>query len=256
MISQRKRRVSDMFNKEDLNEVIMGLDKDYILNNVQPAMENINSYKPKSSLVPTDNRFTKDMKGVAVIPYLPLMEDKDGRASAVITYDVLDHFGIGVQELYDNAYENLNAESSKIRALSDVLMNATLEGIIGDGEDYCIQPEELSNEPGDLYYVTNKSAFRGAMSIFSNDTYKRIGKAIGDYYIIPSSIHELLIVSAGSIEASFIADMVKSVNASGIVADKDILCDDIFKYDSDSKKVVTVELSEGRGMDQEADIGK
>ena len=245
-----------MFDREDINEVILGMNKEHLLSHVLPAMENINRYIPKSSLVPTDNRFTKNMKGIAVVTYLSLLEDDDQRATGIVTYDMLDHFGIGVKELYDNAYENLNADPARIRALTDVLMSASIEGIIGNGEDKCIKPENLRGDIGDLYYVTNKSAYRGAMSIFSNDAHKRIGEAIGDYYIIPSSIHELLIVSCDSVEASFISDIVKTVNASGIVSDNDILCDEVFKYDNDLEQVVTVELSDDRSINQETDLGK
>lgn len=243
-----------MFDREDVNEKVLSMDKDYILNNVMLTMENIDGYLPKSSYVPTDNRFTKDMKGIAVTAYVPILEDDDGRAQAVVTYDLLDHFKIGVKELFDNAYNNLNKEPARIRSLTDVITSMTLEGIVGDGEANCIKPEELRGDIGDLYYVTNKPAYKGAISIFSNDTHKRIADAMGEYFVIPSSIHELLIVSCDSIEPDFIADMVKSVNASGIVADKDILCDEVFKFDSKSGSIVTVELSDGRDRGQEADI--
>lgn len=246
-----------MFNQDDINEKIMEvMNKEFILKNAHLAMESAESYKLKAGFVPTDDRLTKDMKGIAVVPYIPLMEDEDGRATALVTYDVLDQFGITKDEFFDAAYKNLDEDTARIRSLTDVIGSMTLEGIVGDGEEHCLEPEDLTAEVGDLYYVTNKSAFRGAMSIFSNDTHKKIGQAIGDYYIIPSSIHELLIVSCDVIEASFISDMVKSVNASGIVADKDILSDEVYKFDSAAGKIVTMELSEGMTRDADMDLGK
>lgn len=246
-----------MFNQDDINEKIMEcMNKDYILKNTHLAMESAASYKLKANFVPTDDKLTKDMKGIAIVPYLPLMEDDDGRATALVTYDVLDQFGITKTELFEAAYKNLDEDSSRIRSLTDVIGSMTLEGIMGNGEDHCLEPEELTTDVGDLYYVTNKSAFRGAISIFSNDTHKRIGEAIGDYYIIPSSIHELLIVSCKNVEADFLSDIVKSVNASGIVADNDILSDEVYKFDSEAGKVVTVDLSEGKTRDVEEDLGK
>ena len=244
-----------MFDREEVTEKFMEcMSKEFILKNVRLTLENLEAYKPKSSYVPTDDRFTGNMKGVAVVPYLPIMEDSDGRATAVVTYDMLDNYEISVKDMFEAAYRNMDKEPVRIRALTDVIMSMTLEGIVGDGEARCFKPEELKRGVGELYYVTNSSAYKGAMCLFSKDTYKRIGEAIGEYYAIPSSIHEFLIVSSDGIEPGFIADMVKSVNASGIVAEHDILSDEVYKFDADSGNMVTVKLNAEKDAAQEADL--
>ena len=156
--------------------------------------------------------------------------------------------------MFDAAYKNLDKEDVRIRPLTDVIMSMTLEGIMGDGADRCIRPEDLTGDIGDLYYVTNRSAYKGAISIFADDTYKKIGEAMGEYYIIPSSVHEVLIVSCESVEPGFISDIVKSVNGSGIVADNDILSNEVYKYDSNAESIVTLDMSGERTRTKENDL--
>ena len=244
-----------MFDREDISEKLMEcMSAEYIKQNVKLSLENSETYAQKSLFVPTDDRITKNMKGVAVVPYITVMEDDDGRASVLVTNDMLDHYGLSAADMFDAAYKNLDEETVRIRSLTDVITSMTLEGIMGDGADKCIEPENLSGDIGDLYYVTNTSAYKGAMSIFANDTYKKIGKAMGEYYIIPSSVHEVLIVNCDSIEPGFISEIVKSVNGSGIVADNDILSNEVYKYDSKTESVVTLDASGERKRTQDTDL--
>ena len=77
---------------------------------------------------------------------------------------------------------------------------------------------------------------------------------MGEYYIIPSSVHEVLIVSCESVEPGFISDIVKSVNGSGIVADNDILSNEVYKYDSNAESIVTLDMSGERTRTKENDL--
>lgn len=244
-----------MFDIEEVSEKLLEcMSADYIKQNVMISLENAEAYAAKSLFVPTDDRMTKNMNGVAVVPYIPVMEDDDGRASVLVTNEMLDHYDLSAADMLDAAYKNLDKEDVRIRPLTDVIMSMTLEGIMGDGADRCIRPEDLTGDIGDLYYVTNRSAYKGAISIFADDTYKKIGEAMGEYYIIPSSVHEVLIVSCESIEPGFISDMVKSVNGSGIVADNDILSNEVYKYDSNTESIVTLDMSGERNRTKENDL--
>lgn len=88
--------------------------------------------------------------------------------------------------------------------------------------------------------VTNTSAAYGAEQIIKEETWQEIADRFGkkDWYILPSSIHEVIIVpkDLGPSARDFM-DMVKTINATE-VAPKDRLSDTVYMYDSNANEIV------------------
>lgn len=111
-----------------------------------------------------------------------------------------------------------------------------------DGEqavNYLEQPE-LYMKDMPMLVLTNGSASFGASLIIHPDIQDKIAKCMGgDYYVLPSSVHEVIIVPAdGSIEINTqeLNDMVRQINETE-VAPEEQLSDKVQFYDS-SKKVL------------------
>ena len=82
-----------------------------------------------------------------------------------------------------------------------------------------------------LTVLSARGAFNGAGVLFCDSVLKKIHEKIGDYYILPSSIHEVLITPvADGIERDYLEEMVKSVNRDE-VAPEDRLADRVFLFD-------------------------
>ena len=88
-----------------------------------------------------------------------------------------------------------------------------------------------------LYILSNKHKTQGASIIFNKALMTRIAEKIGKYYILPSSIHEVLIVPAISgNSAKELAQIVKRVNEESI-SERDKLSDNVYEYDFEAESI-------------------
>lgn len=93
------------------------------------------------------------------------------------------------------------------------------------------RPDELMREHSDeLLLLKNKDALFGGIQIGNIEVLKRIQNAIGDFLIIPSSIHELILVPKIKENYGNLRNLVHFVNNS-IVEEKDIFSYRIFGFD-------------------------
>ncbi len=101
------------------------------------------------------------------------------------------------------------------------------------------EPENLLNEKMDMeamenpmFCLTNKAKMNGASLLLQEDIRKQIGECLGsDYFVIPSSIHEVLILpDNGIFQVPELNAMVKEVNETQVereeqLSDKVQFCD-------------------------------
>ena len=92
-----------------------------------------------------------------------------------------------------------------------------------------------------LYVLTNEEKNNGAVTMFYDDVLENIGKKLqSDFYIIPSSVHEVLILpvrNRSELEVEKLKEMVSEVNDS-IVSEEDILSYDVFYYSRDAETII------------------
>lgn len=98
--------------------------------------------------------------------------------------------------------------------------------------------ENFQNAP--LVCVTNKNNNYGASVIFYPDVLKKVYEYLGEpFYILPSSLHEVLICSMVRTEMSVeeLKEMVVSVNTTA-VSESEKLADSVYCYDGTFKKLL------------------
>ena len=144
-----------------------------------------------------------------------------------ITNDVLEKFGITKPTLHKIAMKNLAESVNKIESLQDVLKN--LFGVEND----------LGSEDLGITVLTNDESKFGANLILDKGVMEAMSKRMGgDFIIIPSSIHEVLIMPM-SFGTEGLTDMIRTVNASS-VEPVDVLSDHPYVYSAETKKVKAV----------------
>lgn len=105
--------------------------------------------------------------------------------------------------------------------------NETLTGIIIHQEKVNISPE--ADEM--MYIMSNTENVNGAAAIIDPNNMDLARSYMqDDFYILPSSVHEVLLVKQNQMSVEELEDMVKTVNASA-VALQDRLSDHVYKYD-------------------------
>lgn len=99
----------------------------------------------------------------------------------------------------------------------------------------CIyEMSEILGMPADgcgLYVLTNKDKYYGAGTVMYRGIKKQILDTVGgDFILLPSSVHEWIIVPAEYGDIEVMTKMIRDINEN-IVADEDILSDRPYKFD-------------------------
>ena len=92
-----------------------------------------------------------------------------------------------------------------------------------------------------MHVLTNPDLHYGAGLIMNNSILRHIlDKMNEDVYILPSSVHELIVLPASFVDdVKYLTDMVHSINLS-CVDPKDRLSNDVYKVDYTTMKIRTI----------------
>lgn len=144
-------------------------------------------------------------------------------ATILIKDNHIKLWGISKEELYARASVNTPLmRPCEIVSMSNIL-KGLLQGDISDDE-ICM--------PSPMYVITNKQKCCGASCILYENVLKEFADRMeSDLYILPSSIHEMIIISASyGMNKEELTEMVRSVNSEQ-VADEDILSDNVYIFE-------------------------
>lgn len=169
---------------------------------------------------------------MAVVFYIIHHVSKEGMESICVTNELAGKWGLSAKSLY------IIAEKNTPILLPPVIdtMEHTLELLMGE-INCAIEPAGDSNKPIPMHIMTNKYQINGASVLLYNGLLDGLAEKLGtDLYVIPSSIHELIIMPAedGSLSLSKLSDMVKEINENH-VKEEEILSDCAYYYDHKQK---------------------
>lgn len=106
-----------------------------------------------------------------------------------------------------------------------------------------------------LWVVSNSEKFNGASAmLYTEDLSKLADKLDADLYIIPSSVDEVLAVSAKSMIASdvnYLKEMVSEVNKT--LEPEMLLSNEVYTFDKQSHKITIAESFSVRNEDKTFD---
>ncbi len=227
------------FNIEDLT--------DYSKMKETLAMEVVSAEANKEMLETVPHKMMEDM---AVVYRFVLSSDEDGRASVLVTNQMIENMGITAEQLHADAMENApQIKPAEIKGMTEVL--AELMGV-EQAEMMGIGPVAPEDEQMYVASVPDKVHGAGVLA-YENFMDQAAERAGGDFFILPSSIHEILIVpDNGQMDLKSLEDMVKEVNATQ-VAPQDKLTDSVYHYDSKEKIFELGEKFVARQAEKEAE---
>lgn len=194
----------------------------------------------------------QEMEDMAVVYRFVLDSNDDGRATILVTNQLLDTMGVTPEQLHADAMENApELKPAVIKGMSEVM--AEMMGMSAEDLAMMGMPTDPADEQ--MFVATVPDKIHGAGIIayqdFMDQAAERVG---GDFFILPSSIHEVLIVpDNGQMGLSDLEAMVKEVNATQ-VAPEDKLTDSVYHYDSKDKIFELGEKFVERQNEKEAGI--
>jgi hypothetical protein len=187
------------------------------------------------------------MEDMAVIYRLVLDQTNEGNGTVLVTDQLMEHFGITQEQLRQDALESApEIRPSEIRGMSEVMREINPD----------ITPE-IPPEEEQMFVASVPDKIHGAGVIaypnFMEDAAEKMG---GDFYVLPSSIHEVLLVrDNGAITSNELENMVKDVNATQ-VEPEDRLTDHVYHYDSKNHIFEMADKFEQRQQAEEHEVSE
>lgn len=194
----------------------------------------------------------KDIEDMAVVYRFVIENNGDSRASILVTNDLLTTMGVTPEQLHADAMENSpELKPAVIKGMTEVM--AEMMGMSTEEMAQMGMPADPENEQ--MFVATVPDKIHGAGIIayqdFMDQAAERVG---GDFFILPSSVHEVLIVpDNGQMGFEDLRNMVREVNATQ-VAPEDKLTDSVYHYDSKEKIFELGEKFIERQAEKEAGI--
>ena len=126
-------------------------------------------------------------------------------SSILVTDSMLRSYGITADQLHEDALEAaVQTHPATLRNMTDVMRD-----LMGDAAALF-----APDEPSPMWVASVEGGQNGACAIQYPDFLEQAAETLGgDFYVLPSSIHEVLFVADdGSMDLSYLEEMVRSVN--------------------------------------------
>ena len=122
-------------------------------------------------------------------------------------------------------------------------------GAGADAVDYKLI--SMPDIPDTMFVLTNDTKVNGAAAILNDDNRQEIAEKVGDFYMLPSSIHETLIIPKDAgMEFKELEQMVQEVNQTQ-VAPGERLSDHVYEYDAKEHELFRSDRAEERVKQKE-----
>lgn len=168
---------------------------------------------------------------LAIVFYIKVSIDKNGMSSALVNNDLMKIWGISDEELYEIAVVNTpNLFKERILDLQEMLASMMMHTEAQDVKSF---------DKNSMYVCTNVNKCNGAGVIFYKDFLKNISEKVGtDLYIIPSSIHEVIIVPVNDkIDSEMLKSMVPEVNETEVTV-TEVLSNHLYLYKKTESTII------------------
>lgn len=179
------------------------------------------------------------------IPYIPFLDmaitfhlvvsiNDSCMQSLKITRELQQRWGVSVEQLLKLAKKNTpELLPSRVCELSQLVARYM------DTRDWKMVSEKdlTNNEKMDMIVISNEIGINGAAAVLYDGVIERIADEYGaDLYLLPSSIHEMIVVPCGDEDLSrTFSSMVNNINHR-YVDEEEVLSDRVYIYRREEKK--------------------
>ena len=184
---------------------------------------------------------------LSIVFYVLVDVSEEGTAAMVVNSSHADSWKVQAETLWEDAVKNVK----NLLPAVFVTMNHALKSLLGDVEyeegDLLLEKKKDYDQ---MYVLSNKFRNYGAACIAYPNVLEMIGQILKkDYYILPSSVHEVIIVPYSEIYVcSKLDEMVREINSTQ-VEEEDVLSNHVYLYDRVSGKLrVGSSVQTGRMM--------
>ena len=168
-------------------------------------------------------------------------EDRVGTGTVTVHDNLMEMWGNpDIKELYRIAKNNTQRRykgrvSNMMEIMGEIISNST-DNLHPDMVDVFFEMDSVyEDNMMPMFVATNSKKVNGAGVILYDGLLRTFAEKIGgDFYILPSSVHEVIFVPAnGDMDARYLIQMVKEVNATEVSPDE-VLSDNVYMYHADT----------------------
>ena len=173
---------------------------------------------------------------LAITYHCLIREDDEGIGTIRITNEHLKHWKVQLKQLHELAADNTRRLFPFCLRSMEEVISSMLSDVNAWSEEESDRKTEQYNEcslqSGQLMYIlTNQKGINGAACLLYPSVLQEFAERFqSDFYLFPSSIHEVILVPAKDQKNSGqYAEMVKEINSTQ-VAKEEVLSDKIYYY--------------------------
>ncbi len=168
----------------------------------------------------------REILDLSIVYYYKIYAEGIGSGSVLIYNSHMKNWEISEDELFDIAYDNtLRNDDFRL-----VPMNLLLKELMSDG-DLPFELEDACDNNKMMHVLTTNTGVFGAAGIVRDDILKDFADGHGAFYVIPSSIHDLILLPDDpSYEVEAILGTIAEVNKEQ-VDPMEVLSDNLYYYD-------------------------
>lgn len=184
----------------------------------------------------------REIGDLSVIYKFLVSETEYGRMTLPITNDIAKDMNISEQELFEVAYKNTDERLSfSIKSMREMLIGTMFPFGEMPENDPMVEMMLPPEDDPPMYVMTSSDGVKGACCILYSDKLGDFAdKVDSDLVILPSSIHEVIILPKDeSIEMDILKNMVNEINM-GVVSEEDRLSNNIFVFDRAARELKPV----------------
>ena len=175
---------------------------------------------------------------LAVLFYILVSNDGEGTATITVRNNMSDLWGVSADELFKIALVNTQRLfRGTVKSMASVMMELLADRLDEEG---CREFYDMAVSENDVpvYVCTNTSKINGAGVILYENLLKDFAQKVGaDFYILPSSVHEtLLIPVSDQFDVETLRAMVCEVNMTQ-VAPEEQLSDQVYLYSRECDEI-------------------
>ena len=197
----------------------------------------VNADKNQKMLASVPHQRIEDL---AVLYRCVVHSSGDHTGSILVNNKLLDGWGISKEALHEQAVQNMD----RLFTPEFHSMEYTIAEIMGAP----YTETEAVLKASSMFVLTNNKGYYGASYLCNPEILQQISEKMdGDYLILPSSVHEIIILrEKEDMDINELKEMVESINQTE-VSQTEYLSDNVYHYDSQNQ---TLSIIEGNDMQQ------
>ena len=157
-------------------------------------------------------------------------EEKVQIGTVLVTEDMMEQWEVTAENLYELAVNNMQRLwQGVLEPVQDMARELMDDQMLDEYNVFLERHPEAANMP--MYVLTNEIRLNGASALFYTDYLKKFALSFkSDIFVLPSSIHEVLLIPATEdMRAWYLRQVVEEVNHQ-LVSEEERLSQHVYRY--------------------------